>query len=65
MLLIKCNACSKEFWVKGHTTPGSFEDPGEVILQDCDPPDDACNCWLEGSSFDVMDEETEDFPDEN
>lgn len=62
MLLIKCCTCSKEFWVKGHTTSNSEMEPGEVILRDCDPPDDACECWLEGSEFEVVEEESE-FPD--
>lgn len=62
-LEIECEKCKQRFWVKGHTTPDSYFDPGEVVTElECD--DELCECLKEGESFTVVDESTEVFDDD-
>lgn len=63
MLLIECDTCEREFLVKGHTTPDSWTDPGEVVTDlECDT--ELCSCLMEGSSFTVVEETHDTFDDD-
>lgn len=63
MLQVQCVECQKQFWVKGHTTPDSFTDPGETVTElECN--DELCKCLQDGGEFEVVDEEHETFDDD-
>ena len=63
MLLIECNKCKKQLWVKGYTTPDSFYESGEVITElECE--DELCECLENGETFAVIKESHPTFPDD-
>jgi hypothetical protein len=64
MLQVECDQCKRRFWVKGHTTPDSWDEPGEVVteLEVSDEP--LCACLMEGGSFAVVDESHPSFDDD-
>ncbi len=63
MLEVECDACHKRFFVKGHTTPDGFFDPGEVVTA-LESDDELCECLNNGNSYSVVDESHESFPDD-
>lgn len=63
MLKVECEKCKQKFWVKGHTTPDSWEEPGEVVT-DLESKNDLCQCLQDGEGFTVVDEEHETFDDD-
>lgn len=63
MLTIRCVKCRNQFHVVGHTTPDSYEEPGEVVT-DLECIDKLCDCLMDGAEFDVIDEDHETFDDD-
>jgi hypothetical protein len=63
MLQVECEKCKQRFWVKGHTTPDGFYEPGEVVTElEC--VDELCQCLQDGEEFTVVDESHETFDDD-
>ncbi len=63
MLEIECESCKKRFFVKGHTTPDTWTEPGEVVT-DLECYDELCQCLQDGESYVVVGEDRETFDDD-
>jgi len=63
MLEVECETCKKRFFVKGHTTPDSWEEPGEICT-DLESDDELCEHLNDGGEFSVVDETHRAFPDD-
>lgn len=63
MLQVECEKCKQRFWVKGYTTPDTWEEPGEVCT-DLESDDDLCEHLDNGEAFTVVDDSHREFPDD-
>ena len=63
MLQIVCDACKCSFWVKGYTTPDTFDEPGEVVTE-LESDAKLCDCLENGGTFTIVNEEQQTFLDD-
>jgi hypothetical protein len=64
MLTIECSTCGRLSTIKGQTTFNSWEEPGEVVVDDREDFSECCVCIKDGGAWSVVDEDTETFGDE-